>query len=118
MRSYVVKRCPHCRHSRLRRIASPTSESRESTTFKSWWPQYGHLMASRIYEGFLHPVAQEGRNVDVAEVLGPELGPLEGVPADLLLGLDLGLAAKPGGDDRDLDLALHGVVPDDAEDDV
>jgi len=37
----VVKRCPHCRHSRRRRIASPTSESRESTTFRSWCPQYG-----------------------------------------------------------------------------
>ena len=36
IRSYVVKRCPHCRHSRLRRIASPISESRESTTFRSW----------------------------------------------------------------------------------
>jgi len=31
---YVVNRCPHCRHSRLRRIASPTSESRESTNLQ------------------------------------------------------------------------------------
>src|SRR6267378_804469 len=118
MRSYVVKRCPHCRHSRLRRIASPTSESRESTTFRSWWPQYGQRMG---YELFLNSVAEKRRDIDIAQVFGAELRALVGRdrPAlDLLLGLGLGLAAETGGDHGDLDLALHGVVADDAEDDV
>src|ERR1700704_51720 len=118
MRSYVVKRCPHCRHSRLRRIASRTSESRESTTFRSWWPQYGQRMG---YELFLNSVAEKRRDIDITQVFGAELRALLGRdrPAlDLLLGLGLGLAAETGGDDGDLDLALHGVVADDAEDDV
>src|SRR3989442_15647733 len=73
------------------------------------------------YELFLNSVAEKRRDIDVAEVLGPELRPFEGRdrPAlDLLLGLGLGLAAKAGGDDGDLDLALHGVVADHAENDV
>src|SRR5207245_9159066 len=118
IRSYVVKRCPHCRHSRLRRIASPTSESRESTTFRSWWPQYGQRM---VYEVFLDSVAEKRGDIDVAQVFGAELRALVGRdrPAlDLLLGLGLGLAAKTGGDDGDLDLALHGVVAGDAADAV
>src|SRR2546428_10419502 len=73
------------------------------------------------YELFLNSVAEKRRDIDVAEVLGAELRALErrDRPAlDLLLGLGLGLAAKAGGDDGDLDLALHGVVADDAENDV
>ena len=45
MRSYVVNRLLQCRHSRRRRIASPVSESRESTTLESAVPQNGHLIA-------------------------------------------------------------------------
>src|SRR6266571_7322902 len=66
----------------------------------------------------LHSVAKESRDVDVAQVLGAELGPLERPPDHLLLGLALGLAAEAGGNDGDLDLALHGVVAHDTEDDV
>src|SRR4029077_17226368 len=56
---------------------------------------------------FLHSVAEKRGDVDGAEALGAELRPLEGrAAADLLLGLLLGLAAEPGRDDRDLDLAL------------
>src|SRR5882672_9377827 len=115
MRSYVVNRCPHCRHSRLRLIASPTSESRESTTFRSWWPQYGHLMSPAP----LHPVAKERGNVDVA-LVRRELRPLALERPALGVVPDLGraLRAEACGDDCDLDLALHGVVADDAEDDV
>ena len=41
-RSYVVKRAPHARHSRLRRMLAPSSEDLESTTFDSVVPQLGH----------------------------------------------------------------------------
>src|ERR1700737_2996679 len=73
------------------------------------------------YELFLNSVPEKRRDVDVAQVFGAELRPLEGRdrPAlDLLLGLGLGLAAETGGDYGDLDFALHGVVANDAEDDV
>src|SRR6266851_437018 len=67
----------------------------------------------------LRRLLEPGEQLLRVEVLGAELRPFEARPAaDLLLGLGLGLAAEPGGDDRDLDLALHGVVTDDAEDDV
>src|SRR5205807_4054824 len=45
MRSYVVKRLPHFRHSRRRRIESASLLSRESTTLSSKNPQKGHFMA-------------------------------------------------------------------------
>src|ERR1700716_2861270 len=73
------------------------------------------------YELFLNSVAEKRRYTDVAAGFGAELRALVGRdrPAlDLLLGLGLGLAAETGGDHGDLDLALHGVVSDDAEDDV
>ena len=37
-RSNVVNRVPHARHSRRRRMATPSSDWRESTTFESRWP--------------------------------------------------------------------------------
>src|SRR5581483_11714696 len=43
-RSYVVKRCPHLRHSRRRRIAS--SDSRVSMTLLSSLEQYGQRMTN------------------------------------------------------------------------
>src|SRR5437588_11070009 len=44
MRSYEVKRRSHFRHSRRRRIASPSLDSRESTTLSSIKPQNGHFI--------------------------------------------------------------------------
>src|SRR5579864_2521059 len=66
----------------------------------------------------LHPVAQEGWDVDIAELFRAELGPLDRTTHRLLLGFLLGLASETGRDDRDLDLALHRLVAHDAEDDV
>ena len=40
-RSKVVNRPPHCGHSRLRRIAAPSSDGRESFTWLSACPQKG-----------------------------------------------------------------------------
>src|SRR6266849_5938232 len=45
MRSYVVKRLPHFRHSRRRRIESASLLSRESTTLSFSKPQKGHFMS-------------------------------------------------------------------------
>ncbi len=45
MRSYVVNRLPHFRHSRRRRMDSASLLSRESTTLSSANPQKGHFMA-------------------------------------------------------------------------
>src|ERR1700674_5220306 len=45
MRSYVVKRLPHFKHSRLRRMDSDSLLSRESTTLSFANPQKGHFMA-------------------------------------------------------------------------
>src|SRR5580704_17942883 len=44
MRSYVVKRLPHLRHSRRRRMESASLLSRESTTLSFSKPQKGHFM--------------------------------------------------------------------------
>src|SRR5580698_2273136 len=44
MRSYVVKRLPHFRHSRRRRMESASLLSRESTTLSFANPQKGHFM--------------------------------------------------------------------------
>src|SRR5437588_12950183 len=44
IRSYEVKRRSHFRHSRRRRIASPSRDSRESTTLSSRKPQNGHFI--------------------------------------------------------------------------
>src|SRR5437016_10754847 len=44
IRSYEVKRRSHFKHSRRRRIASPSRDSRESTTLSSRKPQNGHFM--------------------------------------------------------------------------
>src|SRR5579863_9798433 len=46
MRSYVVKRFSHFRHSRRRRIESASLLSRESTTLSFSNPQNGHFMGS------------------------------------------------------------------------
>src|ERR1700678_1212434 len=45
MRSYVVKRLLHFRHSRRRRMDSASLLSRESTTLSFAKPQKGHFMA-------------------------------------------------------------------------
>src|SRR5215470_11456127 len=45
MRSYVVKRLPHFKHSRRRRMESASLLSRESTTLSLANPQNGHFMA-------------------------------------------------------------------------
>src|ERR1700722_13375813 len=45
MRSYVVKRLLHFRHSRRRRMDSASLLSRESTTLSLANPQKGHFMA-------------------------------------------------------------------------
>src|ERR1700730_7338923 len=50
MRSYVVKRLPHFKHSRLRRIDSASLLSRESTTLSFANPQKGHFMALMLIE--------------------------------------------------------------------
>src|SRR5271165_7202277 len=47
MRSYVVKRLSHFRHSRRRRMDSPSLLSRESTTLSFSKPQNGHFMDER-----------------------------------------------------------------------
>src|SRR5512142_3395775 len=51
MRSYVVKRFSHFRHSRRRRIDSPSLLSRESTTLSFSNPQKGHFMDTSIVNG-------------------------------------------------------------------
>src|SRR6266403_4746522 len=43
IRSYVVKRRPHLRHSRRRRMVSPLRPSRESITLSSTCAQNGHF---------------------------------------------------------------------------
>src|SRR5215469_18244068 len=43
MRSYVVKRLAHLRHSRRRRMVSPLRPSRESITLSSRCAQKGHF---------------------------------------------------------------------------
>src|SRR5439155_7537047 len=44
MYSYVVYRRWHLRHSRRRRMNSPSRPTRESTTRSSVWPQNGHFI--------------------------------------------------------------------------
>src|SRR6266404_6663431 len=46
MRSYVVKRFSHFRHSRRRRMDSASLLSRESTTLSSMNPQKGHFICA------------------------------------------------------------------------
>src|SRR5256885_13783760 len=53
IRSYVVKRRSHFKHSRRRRIVSPVRPSRESITLSSVCPQNGHFM--RLLRGHLSP---------------------------------------------------------------
>src|SRR5581483_1443113 len=57
-RSYVVKRCPHLRHSRRRRIAS--SDSRVSMTLLSSFEQYGQRMDARIYVPSTNLASRQG----------------------------------------------------------
>ncbi len=47
--SNVVKRSPHERHSRRRRICRPSPARRESLTFVSTWPQNGQCMRRASY---------------------------------------------------------------------
>src|SRR5256886_6336555 len=46
MRSYEVNRLSQRRHSRRRRMASPSRDSRESTTLSSMKPQNGHFICT------------------------------------------------------------------------
>jgi len=91
----------------------PTSESRESTTFRSCDPIGQRI----VYEYSYIRLRRNAGMLTVAQVLGAKLGRRRssgsGSPAGLLWS-----CAEPGGDDRDLDLALHGVVAPRREDDV
>src|ERR1043166_8042608 len=51
MRSYDVNRRSQRRHSRRRRIASPSRDSRESTTLSSRYAQNGHFILVRSFPG-------------------------------------------------------------------
>src|SRR5215831_3643020 len=51
MRSYVVKRRLHFKHSRRRRIVSPPRPSRESITLSSTCPQKGHFTGLSLLAG-------------------------------------------------------------------
>src|SRR5947209_4112092 len=48
MRSYVVKRFSHLRHSRRRRMESASLLSRESTTLSLTKPQKGHFIGAEL----------------------------------------------------------------------
>src|SRR6266849_6231594 len=52
IRSYVVKRRPHLRHSRRRRMVSPLRPSRESITLSSTCAQKGHFTRQFLLERF------------------------------------------------------------------
>src|SRR6266404_7405470 len=56
IRSYEVKRRSHFKHSRLRRIASPSRDSRESTTLSSRKPQKGHFITFYPHSRFSCPL--------------------------------------------------------------
>src|SRR5438105_3963082 len=56
MRSYDVKRRSHFRHSRRRRMASPSRDSRESTTLSSRKPQKGHFITLYPHSRFSCPL--------------------------------------------------------------
>src|SRR5579872_775734 len=73
IRSYVVKRLPHFKHSRLRRIDSASLLSRESTTLSFANPQKGHFMALDRSVGHAHtpfPHDQHGQGRS-NELCGP-----------------------------------------------
>src|ERR1700756_495942 len=70
MRSYVVKRLPHFRHSRRRRIDSASLLSRESTTLSFANPQKGHFMARQGCLGRTKIVTAAGRNSGMAAIDG------------------------------------------------
>src|SRR6266481_1521501 len=55
IRSYVVKRRPHFRHSRRRRIVSPPRPSRESITLSSICAQKGHFTGLVLLAGLHLP---------------------------------------------------------------
>src|SRR5882724_5071835 len=61
MYSYVVYRRWHFRHSRRRRMNSPSRPTRESTTRSSVWPQNGHFMGALLLwrDRSPHPVRVE-----------------------------------------------------------
>lgn len=50
--SYVVKRCWHTMHSRLRRIDAPSFETRESITLSSRLPHLGQRINARELADF------------------------------------------------------------------
>src|SRR5437763_243315 len=62
MRSYDVKRRSHFKHSRRRRIASPSRDSRESTTLSSRKPQKGHFIRSDPLSSFYPKVFSPWRS--------------------------------------------------------
>src|SRR5438876_9588946 len=68
MRSYVVKRFSHFRHSRRRRMESASLLSRESTTLSFSKPQKGHFMTL----GTAAIVAGESSTADWKPYAGPQ----------------------------------------------
>src|SRR5438876_2728302 len=72
MRSYVVKRFSHFRHSRRRRMESASLLSRESTTLSLAKPQKGHFM---VFLGTECIVARsiQGSASAISQVMSSEL---------------------------------------------
>ena len=69
-RSKVVNRRPHARHSRRRRMASPSSAMRESTTLSSRLAQAGHLTLRRYPGRATQRAGRHGRLPDRPELVG------------------------------------------------
>src|SRR5271154_7258282 len=64
MRSYVVNRRSHFKHSRRRRIKSPVRASRESTTLSSRCEQKGHFTCACLpfcARTLTHPTCRTNR---------------------------------------------------------
>src|SRR6185503_7446427 len=56
IRSYDVNLRSHRRHSLLRRIASPSRDSRESTTLSSRYAQNGHFILVDPFRDFVNEI--------------------------------------------------------------
>src|SRR5271168_3562483 len=69
MRSYVVKRRAHFRHSRRRRMVSPVRPSRESITLSSMLAQNGHFTR----DGLLAVFYREPSRMLLATIIFPTL---------------------------------------------
>src|SRR5882762_4353209 len=72
IRSYVVKRRPHFRHSRRRRIVSPVRPSRESITLSSTCAQKGHFTGLVLLAG-PHPQPQLLFRVPPSRAISPRI---------------------------------------------